>query len=62
MVLMEDGSLSSSPLSVGVWKRWVLWQDSCDVPVEEVWIIDQSLGVDGLIVHHDRSGELQSSA
>ncbi len=62
MVLMEDGCLSGSPLSVGVGEGWVPGEDSGDVPVEEVWIIDQGLSVDGLIVHDNGSGELQSSA
>ena len=61
MILMVDGSLSGSPLSVSIGNRWVLGQDSCHVPVEQVWVVDQSLGVDTVVVHHNRSVVLESS-
>lgn len=61
MVLMVDGSLSGSPLSVGVREGWVLGQDSCHIPEEQVWVVDQSLGVNTVVVHHNRSVVLETS-
>lgn len=62
MVLMVDGGLSGSPLSVGVREGWVLGQDSCHIPVEQVGVVDQSLGVNTMVVHHDGSVVLETSA
>ena len=55
MVLMVDWSLSCSPFSVSIWKRWVLWKNSGAGPVDQVWIVDKSLGVESIIVHNDWS-------
>jgi len=62
VVLMEDWGLSCSPFSVGIWKRRVSWQNSCQVPVEQVWVVDHCLRVDWLIVKDYRSCELESSS
>ena len=55
MILVEDWGLSCSPLSVGVWEGWVPWEDLGQVPVEKVWVVEEGLCVDGLIVHDNGS-------
>ena len=50
VVLVIDWSLASSPLAVRIGHRRVLWEDTSDGPVEEVRMVDQSLGVEGVIV------------
>lgn len=62
MVLMVDGSLSSSPLSVSIGKRGVLGKNLGQVPEEEIWVVHQGLGVECVIVHDDGSGCLKTSA
>lgn len=41
VVLMVDGSLSSSPLSVCIWERGVLGENLGQVPEEEIWVVHQ---------------------
>ena len=53
VVLVIDWVLSSSPLAVRIGHRWVLGQHAADGPVEQIWVVDQSLGVEGVIVEHD---------
>ena len=55
VVLVEHRGLSGSPLSVCIGYGWVSWQDLCQVPVEQVWVVDQRLSVEGVIVHHNGS-------
>ena len=55
VVLMVDWSLASSPLSVRVGHGRVLWEDAGNRPVEQVWVVDQRLVVEGVIVHHQRT-------
>lgn len=62
MVLMEDRGLSGFPFSVSVRQRRILGQDLCQVPIEEVWVVDQRLRVDGVIVHHDGARGAETSA
>lgn len=62
VVLMVHRGLSGSPLSVCIGYRWVSWQDLCQVPVEQVWVVDQRLGVEGVIVHHDGSRVAETSS
>ena len=50
VVLVIDWSLTSSPLAVRIGHRRVLWEDTSNGPVEEVRMVDQSLGVEGVIV------------
>ena len=50
VVLVIDWSLASSPLAVRIGHRWVLRENTSDGPVEEVWMVDQRLGVEGVIV------------
>ena len=61
MILMVDWCLSCSPFSVGIGNRWVLGENSGNVPVEEVWIVDQSLGVNTMVVHNNWSVVLETS-
>ena len=51
VILMEDWSLSSSPLSVSIWNRWVLWQDSGHVPPEEIWVVRESSRMEFVVPH-----------
>jgi len=55
MVLMEDWLLSCLPFSMSVRKGRVLGENSGQVPIEEVWIIDQGLSMEWLIVVDERS-------
>jgi hypothetical protein len=55
VVLVIDGSLSGSPLSVSVGCGWVPGENLCQVPVEQVRVVDQRLRVERVIVHHDGS-------
>ena len=43
MVLMEDGSLSHSPLSMSILHRGVLWKNSGQVPIIQVRHVYQCL-------------------
>ena len=62
VVLMVHRSLSGSPLSVSIGYGWVSWQDLCQVPVEQVWVVDQRLSVESVIVHHNGSRVAKTSA
>lgn len=62
MVLMEDGVLSGSPLSVSIRNGWVLGQDSHQIPVHQVGIISESLCMNGIVIKDNRSGVLEPSA
>ena len=62
VVLMVHRSLSGSPLSVSIGYGWVSWQNLCQVPVEQVWVVDQRLGVEGVIIHHNGSRVTETSA
>mgnify|MGYP000023275364 FL=1 len=55
VVLMEYWGLSSSPLSVGIWNWWVLWENSAEVPPEEIWVVHQSSSVELMVVHDNWS-------
>ena len=55
VVLMEYWGLSSSPLSVGIWNWWVLWENSAKVPPEEIWVVHQSSSVELMVVHDNWS-------
>jgi len=50
VVLMEDRSLASAPLAVRIGHGRVLGQNTGDCPVEQVRVVDKSLGVEGMIV------------
>ena len=50
VVLMVDWSLASSPLSVRIGHRRVLGEDAGDGPVEQIGVVDQSLGVEGMVI------------
>ena len=53
VVLMVDWGLTSSPFSVCVGHWWVLWKHASHVPVEQVWVVGQGLGVEGVVVQND---------
>ena len=55
VVLMEHWVLSSLPLAVRVWHWWALWKNAADVPVEEIWVVTESLHVKGMIVQDNWS-------
>lgn len=62
VVLVIDWVLASSPLAVRIRHRWVLGQHAADCPVEQIWIVDQSLGVECVIVEHDWAISTQTTA
>lgn len=55
VVLMVDRGLSGSPFAVCVGNWRVLGQDTADIPEEEVGVVDQGLGVHGVVVQADGS-------
>lgn len=59
---MEDGGLSGLPLSVCIGYGWVLGENLGQVPVEEIWVVDQRLRVDSVIVHDNGARLAQTSA
>lgn len=62
VILMEHWVLSSLPLAVRVWHWWALWKHAADVPVEEVWVVAQSLHVERVVVQDDWSVRLETTA
>ena len=59
---MIDWSLASSPLTVRIGHRWVLGKNAADRPVEQIWVVHQSLGVEGVIVQHNGSIAAETAA
>ena len=57
MVLVEDWSLSSSPLSVSIWNWWISWQNTAHIPPEEVWIVEKSALMEPMVIEHNWSLE-----
>ena len=53
--LMVDGSLSSSPLSMGVRNWRVLGESSAEIPPEEIWVVQKSSEVELVVVGNQRS-------
>ena len=53
VVLMIHWVLGRSPLAVRVGHWWVLWENSADDPLSEIWVVEQCLGVHLMIIHHD---------
>ena len=49
VVLVVHWVLSSGPLSASIWYWWVLWQNAGQSPLEEVWVVSQSLRVEGMV-------------
>lgn len=62
VVLMEYWLLSGSPFSVGIWNWWVLWKNSCEVPPEEIWVVQQSSCVELMVVENNWSLISQTSS
>ena len=52
VVLMVDWVLSGLPLAVGIWDWWVLWKNTGQGPAHQVWVVSQSLGVEGVVIQH----------
>lgn len=52
---MVDRGLSGSPLTVSIGHWRVLGKNSADVPEEQVGVVDESLGVHGIVVHANGS-------
>ena len=59
---MVDRCLTGSPLSMSVRTRGVSGKNLCQIPVEEIWIIDERLRMKCMIVKHYGSGRAQASA
>ena len=53
VVLMMHWSLSSHPLSVGIWGWWVPWKDTAHVPPVEIWVVQHSSLLESLVVEDD---------
>lgn len=62
VVLVEHGGLSGSPLSVGIGQGRVPGEDLGQVPVKEIRVVDQRLGVQGVVVHHDGARVTETAA
>jgi hypothetical protein len=55
VILMIDWVLSGSPFSVSIRNGWVLGQHSGAGPPEEIWVVDQGLCIEGVVVHDNWS-------
>ena len=55
VVLMVSGVLTHSPLTMSIGNGRILGEDASECPVEEIWVVDKGLGVEGMIVHHKRA-------
>ena len=62
VVLVIDWSLSCAPLAVSIGHRWVARQHSRNRPVEQVRIIDECLGIEGVVVKDNGSIVLETTA
>ena len=62
VILVIDWSLASSPLTVRIGHGWVLGKNAADRPVEQIWVVHQSLGVEGVIVQHNGSIAAETAA
>ena len=55
VVLMVSWILTHSPFAVSIGNGWILWKDASECPVEQIWVVDKSLGVESVIVHDKRT-------
>jgi len=55
MVLMEDWSLSGSPFSMGIWNWRISWENSSEIPPEEIWVVYECPVMELMIVEDDWS-------
>lgn len=55
VVLVIDRVLSGSPLSVSIRDRRVLRKNLSDGPEEQIWVVNQGLSVEGMVVKNNRS-------
>ena len=62
VILVIDWSLASSPLTVRIGHGWVLGKNAADRPVEQIWVVHQSLGVEGMIVQDNGSIAAETAA
>ena len=62
VVLMVDRSLTSSPLSVSIGNRRVLGENTAASPPEKIWVINQGLGVETMVVQDEWSSEGKTTA
>jgi hypothetical protein len=62
MVLVVDGLLEQSPLKMGFPNRRVLGNDAREIPIEEVWVVEQRLDMDVVIVVNDRASLEETSS
>lgn len=53
VVLMEDWLLPGSPLTVGIWDWWVLWKNTGESPVQQVWVVLQGLEMPWMVVENN---------
>ena len=62
VVHVVDWSLACSPLTVCIRNWRVLGQHTGCVPVEQVGVVSQSLGVEGVVVHDQRTVRFETTA
>lgn len=62
VVHVVDWGLASSPLSVCIGHWGVLGQHTGHVPEEQIGVVSESLHVEGVIVHNQRSVRLETAA
>ena len=62
VILVIDWSLASSPLTVRIGHGWVLGKNAADRPVEQIWVVHKSLGIEGVIVQHNGSIAAETAA
>lgn len=59
---VENWVLACPPLAMCIRNRRVLWKNSGNVPVEQIWVVSKCFCVKGMIVHNNRSVALQTTA
>ena len=62
VVLMVDRCLSGAPLAVSIGSGGCLGKHTGDGPVGEVWVVDQSLGVEAMVVHDEGTVVAETTA
>jgi len=62
VVLMEDWSLSHSPLEMCVWHWWRLWQLSSESPPEQVWVVHECSLMELVVIEDDWSFVSETSS
>ena len=62
VVLMEHRVLASTPLAVCIRNWRILGKNTGEIPVEQVGVVHQGLGMKSVVVHHDGSVAPETSS